>query len=101
MIDGAAGAFDRGLYALFSRHADSPRHDRDRRRYRGAGVGPSFDVFLARVYGLSWAAFALVTLGTAGPALAVPAGVFDAASALAHDALPVINRLDASKAPRR
>jgi archaellum biogenesis protein FlaJ (TadC family) len=100
MTESATGAFDRGLYALFSRHADSPRHDRDRQRYRGASVGPSFDVFLVRVYGLSWAAFVLVTLGTVGGALAVPPAVLDAASALAHDALPVINRLDAPDVPR-
>ncbi|PSQ00966.1 hypothetical protein BRC94_04740 [Halobacteriales archaeon QS_5_70_17] len=99
MID-AASAFDRGLYALFSRHADSPRHDRDRRRYRGASVGPSFDVFLARVYGLSWAAFAAVTLGTAGLALVAPPGAVESASALVHDALPVVNRLDAPDVPR-
>jgi archaellum biogenesis protein FlaJ (TadC family) len=45
---------DRGLYALFSRHADRPRHDRDRSRYRGAAMDVGFDTFLARVYGLSW-----------------------------------------------
>ncbi|MFB6194353.1 MAG: type II secretion system F family protein [Halobaculum sp.] len=43
-------ALDRTAYALFARHADGARHERDRRRYRGA----AFDVFLARVYGLSW-----------------------------------------------
>lgn len=40
---------DRAVYALFARHADRDRHERTRRLFRGA-----FDVFLARVYGLSW-----------------------------------------------
>ncbi len=45
---------DRGLYALFSRHADRPRHDRNRDRYRGAAVSVGFETYLSRVYGLSW-----------------------------------------------
>ncbi len=45
---------DRGLYALFSRHADRPRHDRDRDRHRGAALSVDFETYLARVYGLSW-----------------------------------------------
>ncbi|WP_254537005.1 type II secretion system F family protein [Halomarina litorea] len=91
--EGAGGALDRGLYALFSRHADHHRHDRDRRRYRGAGVGPSFDVFLARVYGLSWVGFLLATVGAAVLALAVPAAVLDTASDVLQRAIPVLNRL--------
>ena len=57
-------ALDRGLYALFSRHADRPRHERDRDHYRGAALGVGFDTFLARVYGLSWTV-ALVAGGLA------------------------------------
>jgi flagellar protein FlaJ len=45
---------DRALYALFARHADTPRHDRDRHRYRATDLRTSFDLYLARVYGLSW-----------------------------------------------
>ncbi len=45
---------DRALYALFARHADAGRHRTDRRRYRGTDLRTSFDVFLARAYGLSW-----------------------------------------------
>jgi archaellum biogenesis protein FlaJ (TadC family) len=57
---------DRTLYALFSRHADQPRHERDRDRYRGAALAAGFETFLARVYGLSW----LVGIGTGGGVLA-------------------------------
>ena len=42
------------LYALFSRHADRPRHDTDRDRYRGTALSVGFDTYLARLYGLSW-----------------------------------------------
>ncbi|WP_336134506.1 type II secretion system F family protein [Natronomonas amylolytica] len=45
---------DRGLYALFSRHADRRKHDADREQYRGAALDVGFDTYLARVYGLSW-----------------------------------------------
>ncbi|GAA0287288.1 type II secretion system F family protein [Halobacterium noricense] len=52
------GVVDRVLYALFARHADRGRHDADRKRYRASRLPVSFDVFLARVYGASWLAFA-------------------------------------------
>ncbi|WP_115865416.1 type II secretion system F family protein [Halorussus litoreus] len=63
---------DRALYALFSRHADSDHHDADRKRYRATDVSTSFDVFLARTYGLSWLAFALAAGWTFAVALALP-----------------------------
>jgi archaellum biogenesis protein FlaJ (TadC family) len=50
-----ASRADRVLYALFSRHADRPRHDSDRGRYRGTTLSVDFETFLARLYGLSWA----------------------------------------------
>lgn len=57
-------ALDRALYALFSQQADRARHDRDRRRYRAANLAVSFEVYVARLHGLSvalaLAAFALV-----------------------------------------
>lgn len=59
---------DRALYALFARHADAGRHRADRRRYRGTDLRTSFDVFLARTYGLSWllgACWAVVGWGAA------------------------------------
>jgi archaellum biogenesis protein FlaJ (TadC family) len=61
----AARRLDRGVYALFSRHADRPRHERDRDRYRGAALSVGFETYLARIYGLSW-----LLGGTVG--LAVP-----------------------------
>jgi len=62
---------DRGLYALFSRHADRPRHDLDRDRYRGAALSVGFDTYLARIYGLSWlvGAFVFATVLLVGSAL--------------------------------
>jgi archaellum biogenesis protein FlaJ (TadC family) len=59
------------LYALFARHADDRRHIRDRKRYRGTDLRLSFDVYLARVYGLSWAVALSVTLPTVVVAIAV------------------------------
>ena len=68
---GYASAFDRVLYALFARHADDRRHVRDRKRYRGTDLRLSFDVYLSRVYGLSWAV-ALVVAVPAVVARVVP-----------------------------
>jgi archaellum biogenesis protein FlaJ (TadC family) len=53
---------DRALYALFARHADHARHDRDRHRYRATDIRTSFDLYLARVYGLSWLGVAVAVL---------------------------------------
>ena len=64
---------DRALYALFARHADRDRHDADRKRYRASRLTVSFDVFLARVYGASWLAFAAGgVLAAAAAALLLP-----------------------------
>jgi archaellum biogenesis protein FlaJ (TadC family) len=67
---------DRGLYALFSRHADSRAHQRDRDVYRGTDVGVDFETYLVRVYGVSWVVGVLVAVGVAvagGLALPAPA----------------------------
>ncbi|WP_233255074.1 type II secretion system F family protein [Halopenitus persicus] len=53
--DSGVSAVDRGLHALFARHADAARHARDRDRYRATAIRTAFDVLLARIYGLSWA----------------------------------------------
>ncbi|WP_280536779.1 type II secretion system F family protein [Halopenitus sp. POP-27] len=53
---------DRGLHALFARHADAERHVRDRDRYRATAIRTGFDVLLARIYGLSWVAGLIVAL---------------------------------------
>lgn len=56
---------DRLFLLAFGRHADAPRHAGMRRRYRSVGWGRSFDVALARLYALSWVAFAVgVGVGT-------------------------------------
>lgn len=77
MAASSFGVFDRGLYALFSRHADSPRHDRDRRYFRGAALGLDFDMYLARVYALSWGAFALTVLVTTAIVSVLPVSFLD------------------------
>jgi len=63
---------NRVLYALFSHHTDSSRHDADRRRYRATTVTTSFDVYVARVYGLSWLSFVLVAGWTFVVGVVVP-----------------------------
>jgi len=75
-----ASSLDRVLYALFARHADDSRHVRDRKRYRGTDLRLSFDVYLARVYGLSW----LVTFAVALPTVAVAVTLADSAPAVAR-----------------
>ena len=70
------GVLDRALYALFARQADRTRHDPDRKRYRGARLDVSFDVFLARVYGASWVAFGAVAVFVLAAAALLPTGVF-------------------------
>ncbi|USZ69221.1 type II secretion system F family protein [Halorussus salilacus] len=79
---------DRALYALFSRHADSSRHDADRKRYRATDVTASFDVYLARTYGLSWLAFALVAFWAFAVAVALPDATVAAATAFVRRGVP-------------
>jgi len=104
MTDGHAdatrlGPLDRGLYALFSRHADSPAHERDRQRYRGAGLSTSFHVYLARVYGFAWVAgIGAAALSFLGAAL-FPATVLATAVGFLGEGLPVVNRLPAVSLP--
>ncbi|WP_336326259.1 type II secretion system F family protein [Halovenus sp. HT40] len=87
------GAVDKGLYALFSRHADSSTHDRDRQRYRSTGLKTSFDVFIARLYGLGWlagiAAAVLVFVVTTALPPSLAGRVFEFFSR----GLPIINQL--------
>jgi archaellum biogenesis protein FlaJ (TadC family) len=82
-------AVDRGLYALFSRHADRTRHERDRRHYRGAAVGVAFDLYVARTYAASWVVFALAGAAVAGAVLALPATVLGAVAGFLAAGLPV------------
>jgi len=67
-----SGVLDRALYALFGGHADRRRHATDRRRYRGTTGTEGFDVYLARLYGASWVAFALAALFAGGLAWVTP-----------------------------
>ena len=94
------GALDRGLYALFSRHADATAHERDRHSYRAAGLATSFDVFLARIYGLAWALALASALATVATVVFVPDSVVDAALAFLSNGIPVVNRLTLPAVPR-
>ncbi|ERH13043.1 MAG: archaeal flagella assembly protein J, partial [halophilic archaeon J07HB67] len=66
-------AVDRVLYALFARHADGDRHATARKRYRGLRLRASFDVYLARVYGLSWVVAGAVAVTLAPVVSVLPA----------------------------
>jgi flagellar protein FlaJ len=82
------GSFDRLAYALFASRADTRRHERDRRVYRGTNVSIAFDVYVARVHAVSWLLAGLgfavvVALGTT-----LPTGVVESAAGR------VLGRLD-------
>ena len=85
-------ALDRGLYALFSRHADRPRHDRDRDRYRGAALRIGFDTYLARVYGASWLIGVGVGCLALSVVLALPATTLSAVGRTVAAAVPGLDR---------
>ncbi|MXR50711.1 hypothetical protein GRX03_03695 [Halovenus sp. WSH3] len=87
------GTVDKGLYALFSRHADSPSHDRDRQRYRSTGLTTSFEVFIARLYGLGWlAGIAVSVLAFAGTSV-LPPSLIEGIFGFFGRGLPIINQL--------
>jgi archaellum biogenesis protein FlaJ (TadC family) len=94
------GAIDRGLYALFSRHADASAHERDRHSYRAAGLATSFDVYLARVYGLAWGLALVGALVTVTAVVAVPTSLVDIALDFFSNGLPVVNRVTLPAVPR-
>ncbi|GGL63452.1 type II secretion system F family protein [Halocalculus aciditolerans] len=79
---------DRGLYALFSRHADRDRHAVDRRRYRVAGPTIGFDLFVARLYGVAWLAALLAAAGATLLVLSLPPATEHALAALAARVAP-------------
>ncbi|MFB6206450.1 MAG: type II secretion system F family protein [Haloglomus sp.] len=91
--ESAVTLVDRALYALFSRHADSSRHERDRHDYRAGNLGVSFDVYLARVYGCSWTAASLAFVVGVTFVTLLPRGFVDGAVAFLHDGLPVLDRI--------
>ncbi|GAB6860356.1 type II secretion system F family protein [Haloplanus litoreus] len=86
---GYVSTLDRVLYALFARHADDRRHVRDRKRYRGTDLRLSFDVYLARVYGLSWAVALAVTFPTLVVAIAFGDALAVAAPSRVAEAVPL------------
>jgi len=86
---------DRGLYALFSRNADRPRHERDRHRYRAAALGMPFDVYIARVYGIAWLVAVGLGVATIAGIVLAPAGLVAEIVAFLAAGLPVVNRLPA------
>ena len=90
---------DRGLYALFARHADARRHTADRKRYRGTDLRVSFDVFLSRVYACSWAACVLALVPALAALAALPPGLLAGVDAFLADALPV-DRVGLAGIPR-
>lgn len=63
---------DRALYALFARHADGWKHATARRRYRATDLQTSFDVFLSRLYAVSWFFASVACTLVVGFLLAVP-----------------------------
>lgn len=99
MID-PVETLDRGLYALFSRHADRRRHDSDREQYRSAALDVGFDTYLSRVYGLSW--LLAVTVGWLAVlvVLAMPSETVSAIGKTLQSATPGLNRISAPAVPR-
>ena len=94
------GRLDRGLYALFSRHADRQVHDRDRRRYRAAGLDTGFDVFIARLYGLAWSVAVTAAVVLLLSVLFLPSTVTGRILGFLADGLPVLNRTTIPSIPR-
>jgi flagellar protein FlaJ len=82
---------DRLLHALFARHADSERHERDRLRYRGTDLRIGFDVYVARLYGLAWVGAVLAGALATAAALLVPAAAMEAAAGVLTAALPFVD----------
>jgi len=94
------GRTDRGLYALFSRHADRERHDRDRHRYRAAGLDTGFDVFIARLYGLAWGVSIGGALLVFATVVLFPSSVLDRVVGFLGSGLPVVNQITVPSVPR-
>ena len=91
---------DRALYALFAGHADADRHASDRRHYRGTDLRTSFDVYLARVYGVSWVAFVLLVAPTFLVAVTLPASTLAAVAAFFEAGIPVVDQVGVPAMPR-
>ena len=94
------GTLDRGLYALFSRHADRSSHERDRQRYRESGLKTSFELFVARLYGLAWIVATLIAGFTLLATVMLPAGVVSVVFDFFSRGVPVVNELSLPSVPR-
>jgi archaellum biogenesis protein FlaJ (TadC family) len=81
---------DRALYTLFAEKADERRHSADREQYRGADLSTGFDLYIARVHAVAWAAAVLAVVPTLLLALAAPVGAYDALAGLLAAAVPSI-----------
>lgn len=97
---GSLGLLDRALYALFSRHTDQTRHDAGRKHYRATGVTVSFDVYLSRVYGASWAVFLLAFVWAFAVTMVVPDTLLADVASFLHAGTPVLDRIDVPHVPR-
>jgi archaellum biogenesis protein FlaJ (TadC family) len=92
--------FDRSLYALFAQHADSEHHGGDRVRYRAANLDASFELYLARVYGLAWLlaiASALVLLLVVG---LLPPAIIAEFVAFFQAGVPIVNQIEWPVVPK-
>ena len=87
------GLLDRGLYALFAHHADDDRHTTTRERYRAAHPETDFGLYLARVYGVAWAALVVAALSTVALSFALPPSTFDLLASTLGQSVPILNRL--------
>lgn len=97
--DDSLSVLDRTLYALFARHADTPRHERHRRDYRGTDLRVGFDLFLARVYGASWLAMLAVAVPLPILVLALPRRTLDGWVAFAEALVPLVGRAPVPRVP--
>lgn len=89
---------DRALYTLFADNADAARHAGHREQYRGTDLRVAFDVYLARLYGLSWFVAVAVVVPTLLVALAAPESAYDG---LAHLLASIVPTVGAAPRPPR
>ena len=97
--DSPFGFVDRALYALFSRRADSTKHDRDRHHYRAANLSTSFEAYISRVYGCSWLLAVFTLLAVSTLVLVLPTDAIDAAVRVGHHAVPILERIAVPRVP--
>ena len=74
------GVADRLAYALFANRAETRRHERDRRVYRGTNLSVAFDLYVARIHAVSWLLAALGFGLVVAFGAALPAGTAESAA---------------------